>query len=160
MPWWREGGVTAEPVSVNVSRMKCISSPGSPPKFRRASPDRDRKSKSEPFFLFPKLAPSTHKAGMTARLAAQPAQAIGKIEAEDLAHTLREGATTIPRAFRMIYETFRLQAIDIPRNRSGPGNRRPWLGRAPNLPTVRKLPAAAPRRPASTRSWRSRLRCR
>ena len=63
-------------------------------------------------------APSTRKAiGISrATSAAQPAQAIAAIEAEDLAYTLRElhENDDTARLSDAIYETFRLQAIDIP----------------------------------------------
>jgi len=70
-------------------------------------------------FPFPgNSAPSTRKAiGISrATSAAQPAQAIAKIEAEDLAYTLREGRDNddTARLSDAIYESFRLQAIDIP----------------------------------------------
>jgi hypothetical protein len=61
---------------------------------------------------------STRKAiGISrATSAAQPAQEIAKIEAEDLAYTLREGRDNddTARLSDAIYETFRLQAIAIP----------------------------------------------
>jgi hypothetical protein len=97
-----------------------ISSPGSWPKSRRVSSwIRPQRRKSEPFFPFPgNSAPSTRKAiGISrATSAAQPAQAIAKIEAEDLAYTLREVRENddTARLSDAIYETFRLQAIDIP----------------------------------------------
>jgi hypothetical protein len=93
---------------------------------------------------------STRKAiGISrATSAAQPAQAIAKIEAEDLAYTLREGRDNddTARLSDAIYETFRLQAIAIPGAEPHPTKlvqSAAMASVAPPKPSYRpKLPAA------------------
>jgi hypothetical protein len=101
--------------------------------------------------LFPgNSAPSTRKAiGISrATSAAQPAQAIAKIEAEDLAYTLREVRENddTARLSDAIYETFRLQAINIPGAEPHPTKlvqSAAMASVAPPKPSYRpKLPAA------------------
>jgi hypothetical protein len=101
--------------------------------------------------LFPgNSAPSTRKASGISRAtsAAQPAQAIATIEAEDLAYTLRESRENddTARLSDAIYETFRLQAIAIPGAEPHPTKlvqSAAMASVAPPKPSYRpKLPAA------------------
>lgn len=113
------GGVTAElrqPMSPDVTHLLARIVAVIPPRFESDQAATASQSRSS---LFPgNSAPSTRKAiGISrATSAAQPAQAIANIEAEDLAYTLREGRDNddTARLSDAIYETFRLQAIDIP----------------------------------------------
>ena len=113
------GGVTADlrqPTSPDVAHLLSRITADVPPRFESDQAATASQSLSS---LFPgNSAPSTRKAiGISrATSAAQPAQAIAKIKAEDLAYTLREGRDNddTARLSDAIYETFRLQAIDIP----------------------------------------------
>ncbi|PZQ95326.1 MAG: methylase [Cereibacter sphaeroides] len=113
------GGVTADlrqPMSPNAAHLLARIAAEVPPRFESDQTAKASQSRSS---LFPgNSAPSTRKAIGISRVtsAAQPAQAIAKIEAEDLAYTLREGRDNddTARLSDAIYETFRLQAIDIP----------------------------------------------
>jgi hypothetical protein len=114
-----QGGVTADlrqPMSPDAAHLLSRITAEVPPRFEsdQAATASQRRSS-----LFAgNSAPSTRKAiGISrATSAAQPAQAIAKIEAEDLAYTLREGRDNddTARLSDAIYETFRLQAIAIP----------------------------------------------
>ena len=112
-------GVTADlrqPTSPDVAHLLSRITAEVPPRFESDQAATASQSLSS---LFPgNSAPSTRKAiGISrATSAAQPAQAIAAIEAEDLAYTLREGRENddTARLSDAIYETFRLQAIDIP----------------------------------------------
>jgi len=113
------GGVTADlrqPMSPDAAQLLSRITAEIPPRLELDQAATASQSRSS---LFPgNSAPSTRKAiGIfRATSAAQPAQAIAKIEAEDLAYTLREGRENddTARLSDAIYETFRLQAIDIP----------------------------------------------
>jgi hypothetical protein len=95
-------------------------------------------------------APSTRKAIGISRATpvVQPAQTIAAIEAEDLAYTLREVRENddTARLSDAIYETFRLQAIDIPGAAPHPTNlvqSAAMASVAPPKPSYRpKLPVA------------------
>ena len=113
------GGVTADlrqPTSPDVARLLARITAEVPPRLELDQAATANQSRSS---LFPEnSAPSKRKAiGISrATAAAQPAQTIAAIEAEDLAYTLRavrenDDTARLPDA---IYETFRLQAIDIP----------------------------------------------
>jgi hypothetical protein len=113
------GGVTADlrqPTSPDVAHLLSRITAEVPPRLELDQAATASQSRSSLFAG--NSAPSTRKAiGISrATSAAQPAQAIAKIEAEDLAYTLREGRDNddTARLSDAIYETFRLQAIDIP----------------------------------------------
>ena len=145
------GGVTADlrqPMSPDVAHLLSRITAEVPPRLeldQAATASQGRSS------LFPgNSAPSTRKAiGISrATSAAQPAQAIATIEAEDLAYTLREGRENddTARLSDAIYETFRLQAIDIPGAEPHPTKlvqSAAMASVAPPKPSYRpKLPAA------------------
>ena len=112
------GGVTADlrqPMSPNAAHLLARIAAEAPPRLEldQAAPASQSRSS-----LFPgNSAPSTRKAigASRATSAVQPAQAIAMIKAEDLAYTLRESCENddTARLSDAIYETFRLQAIDI-----------------------------------------------
>ena len=145
------GGVTADlrqPMSPNAAHLLARITAEAPPRLEldQAAPASQSRSS-----LFPgNSAPSTRKAiGISrATSAAQPAQAIAKIEAEDLAYTLREGRDNddTARLSDAIYETFRLQAIAIPGAEPHPTKlvqSAAMASVAPPKPSYRpKLPAA------------------
>jgi hypothetical protein len=113
------GGVTADlrqPMSPDVAHLLSRITAEVPPRFE--SDQAATASQSRSSLVAGNSAPSTRKAiGISrATSAAQSAQAIAKIEAEDLAYTLREVRENDDTAHLSdaIYETFRLQAIDIP----------------------------------------------
>ncbi|MDP2081040.1 MAG: strawberry notch family protein [Pseudotabrizicola sp.] len=113
------GGITADlrqPTSLDVAHLLSRITAEVPPRFE--SDQAATASQSRSSLFAGNSAPSTRKAiGISrANSAAQPAQAIAKIEAEDLAYTLREGRDNddTARLSDAIYETFRLQAIAIP----------------------------------------------
>jgi hypothetical protein len=113
------GGVTADlrrAMSPEVAHLLARITAEVPPRFESDQAATASQSRSS---LFPgNSAPFTRKAiGISrATSAAQPAQANARIEAEDLAYTLREVRENDDTAHLSdaIYETFRLQAIDIP----------------------------------------------
>ncbi len=145
------GGVTADLrqlASPDVAHLLSRITADVPPRFEsdQAATASQRRSS-----LFAgNSAPSTRKAiGISrATSAAQPAQAIAKIEAEDLAYTLREGRDNddTARLSDAIYETFRLQAIAIPGAEPHPTKlvqSAAMASVAPPKPSYRpKLPAA------------------
>jgi hypothetical protein len=114
-----QGGVTADlrqPISPDVAHLLSRITAEVPPRIESDQAETASQSRSS---LFPgNSAPSARRAiGIyRATSAAQPAQAIALIEAEDLAYTLREVGENddTARLSDAIYETFRLQAIDIP----------------------------------------------
>ncbi len=145
------GGVTAhlrQPMSPDVAHLLSRITTEVPPRLglhQTATASQGRSSS------FPgNSAHSTRKAiGISrATSAAQPAQAIAKIEAEDLAYTLREGRDNddTARLSDAIYETFRLQAIAIPGAEAHPTKlvqSAAMASVAPPKPSYRpKLPAA------------------
>ncbi|MGL4280288.1 MAG: strawberry notch-like NTP hydrolase domain-containing protein [Albidovulum sp.] len=112
-------GVTADlrqPTSPDVAHLLSRITADVPPRLELDQAATASQSRSSPFPG--NSASSTRKAiGISrATSAAQPEQAIAAIEAEDLAYTLREGRENddTARLSDAIYETFRLQAIDIP----------------------------------------------
>ncbi len=145
------GGVTADlrqPMSPDAAHLLARITTEVPPRFES---DQTAKASQSRSYLFPgNSAPSTRKAiGISrATSAAQPAQAIALIEAEDLAYTLREVGENddTARLSDAIYETFRLQAIDIPGAEPHPTKlvqSAAMASVAPPKPTYRpKLPAA------------------
>src|SRR3990167_5570399 len=145
------GGVTADlrqPTSPDVAHLLSRITADVPPRFES---DQAATASQSRFSLFAgNSAPSTRKAIGISRVtsAAQPAQAIAKIEAEDLAYTLCEGRDNddTARLSDAIYETFRLQAIDIPGAEPHPTKlvqSAAMASVAPPKPSYRpKLPAA------------------
>jgi P-loop containing NTP hydrolase pore-1/C-terminal domain on Strawberry notch homologue len=113
------GGVTADLrqlASPDVAHLLSRITADVPP---RLELDQAATASQSRFSLFPgNSAPSTRKAiGIShATPVVQPTQIIAAIEAEDLAYTLREVGENddTARLSDAIYETFRLQAIDIP----------------------------------------------
>ena len=145
------GGVTADlrqPMSPNAAHLLARIAAEVPPRFE--SDQAATASQSRSSLFAGNSAPSTRKAiGISrATSAAQPAQAIAKIEAEDLAYTLREGRDNddTARLSDAIYETFRLQAIAIPGAEPHPTKlvqSAAMASVAPPKPSYRpKLPAA------------------
>ncbi|SDX67078.1 strawberry notch family protein [Roseicitreum antarcticum] len=118
-------GITAElarPISPDVSALLSQISASVPPRLALDPDTATVKRPTSPFSGNP--ARATRAAISTSRTtpAAQPHQSSAQIEAEDLAYTLRdvtEEANTA-RLSDAIYETFRLQAIDIPGAESHP----------------------------------------
>jgi hypothetical protein len=113
------GGVTADLrqlASPDVAHLLSRITADVPP---RLELDQAATARQSRFSLFPgNSAPSTRKAIGISRATpvVQPAQTIAAIEAEELAYTLR-GVREYDDTARIsdaIYETFRLQAIDIP----------------------------------------------
>ncbi|MCC5964458.1 MAG: strawberry notch family protein, partial [Rhodobacteraceae bacterium] len=113
------GGITADlarPISPDVATLLSQISASVPP---RLTLDPDIATANRSTSLFPgHPARATRAAISTSRAtpAAQPHQSSAQIEAEDLAYTQRD-ATEDDASARLsdaIYETFRLQAIDIP----------------------------------------------
>jgi hypothetical protein len=146
-----QGGVTADlrqPISPDVAHLLSRITAEVPPRIESDQAATASQSRSS---LFPgNSAPSARRAiGIyRATSAAQPAQAIALIEAEDLAYTLREVGENddTARLSDAIYETFRLQAIDIPGAEPHPTKlvqSAAMASVAPPKPTYRpKLPAA------------------
>ena len=146
-----QGGVTADlrqPISPDVAHLLSRITAEVPPRIESDQAETASQSRSS---LFPgNSAPSARRAiGIyRATSAAQPAQAIALIEAEDLAYTLREVGENddTARLSDAIYETFRLQAIDIPGAEPHPTKlvqSAAMASVAPPKPTYRpKLPAA------------------
>jgi hypothetical protein len=145
------GGVTADlrqPMSPDVAHLLSRITAEVPPRFE--SDQTATASQSRSSLFAGNSAPSTRKAiGISrATSAAQPAQAIAKIEAEDLAYTLREGRENddTARLSDAIYETFRLQVIAIPGAEPHPTKlvqSAAMASVAPPKPSYRpKLPAA------------------
>jgi hypothetical protein len=145
------GRVTADlrqPTSLDVAHLLSRITAEVPPRFE--SDQAATASQSRSSLFAGNSAPSTRKAiGISrATSAAQPAQAIAKIEAEDLAYTLREGRDNddTARLSDAIYETFRLQAIAIPGAEPHPTKlvqSAAMASVAPPKPSYRpKLPAA------------------
>jgi hypothetical protein len=145
------GGVTADLrqlASPDAAHLLARITAEVPPRLELEQVEKASQSRSS---LFPgNSAPSTRKAiGISrATSAAQPAQAIAKIEAEDLAYTLREVRENddTARLSDAIYETFRLQAINIPGAEPHPTKlvqSAAMASVAPPKPSYRpKLPAA------------------
>jgi len=114
-----QGGVTADlrqPKSPDVAHLLARITAEVPPRFESDQAATASQGRSS---TFPgNSSPFASKAiGISrATSAAQPAQAIARIEAEDLAYTLREVRENddTARLSDAIYESFRLQAIDIP----------------------------------------------
>ena len=114
-----QGGVTADlrqPMSPDAAHLLARITAEVPPRFESDQTAKASQSRSS---LFPgNSAPSTRKAIGISRATpvVHPAQTIATIKAEDLAYALREGRDNddTARLSDAIYETFRLQAIDIP----------------------------------------------
>jgi len=145
------GGITADlvrPISPDVASLLSLITTHVPP---RLALDPDVVAASRPTSPFPgNPARATRAAIGTSRAtpAAQPHQSSAQIEAEDLAYTLRD-ATAEANTARLsdaIYETFRLQAIDIPGAAPHPTKlvqSAAMASVAPPKPTYRpKLPSA------------------
>jgi hypothetical protein len=114
-----QAGVTADlrqPMSPDVAYLLARITAEVPPRLELDQAVTASRSRSS---LFPgNSAPSTRKAIGISRVpsVAQPPGTVAPIEAEDLAYTLREVRENddTARLSDAIYETFRLQAIDIP----------------------------------------------
>jgi len=113
------GDITADlhqPLSHDAAQLLSRITAEIPPRFE--SDQAATASQSRSSLFAGNSAPSTRKAIGISRATpvAQPAQTIPLIEAEDLAYTLREVRDNddTARLSDAIYETFRLQAIDIP----------------------------------------------
>jgi hypothetical protein len=113
------GGITADlrqPISPDAAHLLSRITAEVPP---RLELDRVEPAGQGPSSLFPGFpAPAARKAISTscARSTAQPAQAVAPIVAEDLAYEPRDASeeANTARLSDAIYETFRLQAIEIP----------------------------------------------
>ena len=145
------GGITADlvrPISPDVASLLSLITTHVPP---RLALDPDVVAANRPTSPFPENpARATRAAISTSRAtpAAQTHQSSAQIEAEDLAYALRD-ATVEANTARLsdaIYETFRLQAIDIPGAAPHPTKlvqSAAMASVAPPKPTYRpKLPAA------------------
>ena len=114
-----QGGITADlsrALSPNVANLLSLITTHVPP---RLALDPDTAVANRPTSLFPgNPVRATRSAISTSRAtsAAQPTQAAAQIQAEDLAYTLRDATEddANARLSDAIYETFRMQAIDIP----------------------------------------------
>jgi len=114
-----QGGITADlsrALSPNVANLLSLITTHVPP---RLALDPDTAVANRPTSLFPgNPVRATRSAISTLRAtsAAQPTQAAAQIQAEDLAYMLRDATEddANARLSDAIYETFRLQAIDIP----------------------------------------------
>jgi len=145
------GGITAElarPILPDVATLLSQISACVPP---RLALDPDVVAANRPTSPFPgNPARATRAAIITSRAtpAAQPHQSSAQIEAEDLAYKQRDATekANIARLSDAIYETFRLQAIDIPGAAPHPTKlvqSAAMASVAPPKPTYRpKLPAA------------------
>ena len=145
------GGVTADlrqPTSPDVAHLLSRITAQVPPRFE--SDQAATASQSRSSLFAGNSAPSTRKAIGISRATpvAQPAQTIAAIEVEDLDYTLREVREN-DNAVRLsdaIYETFRLQAINIPGAEPHPTKlvqSAAMASVAPPKPSYRpKLPAA------------------
>jgi hypothetical protein len=113
------GGITADlsrTPSPDVANLMSLISTHVPP---RLVLDLDTAAAQIPTSLFPGTPVRTTRAAICtsrATSAAQPTQAAAQIQAGDLAYSLRDGSEdeATARLSDAIYETFRLQAIDIP----------------------------------------------
>ena len=145
------GGITADlarPMSPDVASLLSLITAHVPP---RLALDARSPSAHVPTSPFPgNPARATRAAISTSRAtpAAQPHQASAQIEAEDLAYALRDATeeANTTRLSDAIYETFRLQAIDIPGTEPHPTKlvqSAAMASVAPPKPSYRpKLPAA------------------
>ena len=145
------GGITADLtrlISPDIATLLSQISAGVPPRLALAQVAPARQGPTFPFPGNP--ARATRAAISTSRVAppAQPHRSSAQIEAEDLAYALRaatEDANT-SRLSDAIYETFRLQAIDIPGAAAHPTKlvqSAAMASVAPPKPSYRpKLPAA------------------
>jgi hypothetical protein len=114
-----EGGITADlarPISPDVASLLSLITACVPPRLALAQIAPAGQGRTSPFPGNP--ARATRAAIRTSRAtpAAQPHQSSAQIEAEDLAYALRDATeeANTARLSDAIYETFRLQAIDIP----------------------------------------------
>ncbi|KGM85864.1 Phospholipid N-methyltransferase [Roseovarius mucosus DSM 17069] len=113
------GGITADLTrapSPDIATLLSQISAGVPP---RLALDPDIAAANRPTSSFPGNPARATRSGISpSRVtpAAQPHQSSAQIEAEDLAYTLRDATeeANTARLSDAIYETFRLQAIDIP----------------------------------------------
>ena len=145
------GGITADlarPISPDVASLMSLITSHVPP---RLELDQVAPAGQGPSSLFPENPARTTRTAISpsrATPAAQPARVAAQIQAEDLAYTLR-AATEDDASARLsdaIYETFRLQAIDIPGAEPHPTKlvqSAAMASVAPPKPSYRpKLPAA------------------
>jgi hypothetical protein len=145
------GGITADlarPISPDVASLLSLITAHVPPRLTLAQVASAGQGRTFPFPGNPARATRAAISTSRATPAAQTHQSSAQIEAEDLAYALRD-ATVEANTARLsdaIYETFRLQAIDIPGAARHPTKlvqSAAMASVAPPKPTYRpKLPAA------------------
>jgi len=113
------GGITADlarPVSPDVASLLSLITAHVPPRLALAQVAPAGLGHTSPFPGNPSRTTGTAISTSRATPAAQPHQSSAQIEAEDLAYTQRDATeeANTARLSDAIYETFRLQAIDIP----------------------------------------------
>ena len=113
------GGITADlarPVSPDVASLLSLITAHVPPRLALAQVAPAGQGHTSPFPGNPSRTTGTAISTSRATPAAQPHQSSAQIEAEDLAYTQRDATeeANTARLSDAIYETFRLQAIDIP----------------------------------------------
>jgi P-loop containing NTP hydrolase pore-1/C-terminal domain on Strawberry notch homologue len=113
------GGITADlarPISPDVASLLSLIIANVPPRLALAQVAPAGQGPTSPFPGNPARATRAAISTSRATPAAQPYQSGAQIEAEDLAYTLRDATeeANTARLSDAIYETFRLQAIDIP----------------------------------------------
>ena len=145
------GGITADlarPISPDVASLLSLISAHVPPRLELDARNPTAHRSSSPFPGNPARATRTALTGSRATPATPPTHTAAQIEAADLAYSLRD-ATEDGASARLsdaIYETFRLQAIDIPGAEPHPTKlvqSAAMASVAPPKPSYRpKLPAA------------------
>ena len=145
------GGITADlarPISPDVASLLSLITTHVPPRLVLDARNPSAHSSTSPFPGHPARTTRTAPTGSRATPATPPTNAARQIEAADLAYTLRD-ATEDGASARLsdaIYETFRLQAIDIPGAEPHPTKlvqSAAMASVAPPKPSYRpKLPAA------------------
>ena len=145
------GGITADlarPISPDVASLLSLITAHVPPRLVLDARNPNAHPSTSLFPGNPSRAARTAISTSRARSAFQSAQAVAQIKAEDLAYTLRDATDndTSARLSDAIYETFRLQAIDIPGAEPHPTKlvqSAAMASVAPSKPSYRpKLPAA------------------
>jgi hypothetical protein len=113
------GGITADlnqPMAADVAQLLARIVAEVPPRLTLDAVDVARSRATTPFPGIPARSPGTVVGKLRATSAARPDAYVTTSDAEDLAYTLRELTDDLgtARLSDAIYETFRLQAIDIP----------------------------------------------
>ncbi len=114
-----KGGITADlarPMSVDAAQLLTRILAEVPPRLALDAGDPARSRSTSPFPGGPARASATPTSKPRASSAAKTDAHVTTLDADDLAYTLRETAEDLgaARLSDAIYETFRLQAIDIP----------------------------------------------